>query len=74
MYEERIVEEVRELPPERQREVWDFAAFLRRRSGPPRRVSIEGALSHLNVQLTEEDFREVRREVWKNFPRDLVMS
>jgi hypothetical protein len=68
MYEKEIVEEVRELAPDQQKEVLDFRAFLHQRSKRPPRRSIEGALSHLNVRLTEGDFREVRREMWKNFP------
>ena len=44
MYEQNIIDEVRELRPDEQREVLDFAAFLRQRSAPRQRKSIRGAL------------------------------
>jgi hypothetical protein len=31
---------------------------------------LEGSLAHLNIRVTEEDIREVRREMWANFPRE----
>lgn len=71
MYEREIADEVRELSPEKQREVLDFAAFLKQRSPHSQRKSMLGALKHLNLDITEDDIREVRREAWKNFPRDL---
>jgi len=33
--------------------------------------SFEGLLENYNVQITEEDIAEARREMWGNFPRDV---
>ena len=70
--EQAIAERVKLLPPEKQLEVLDFAESLHQRSGNgkhPRR-SLEGALAHLGVSVTEEDIAEARREMWGNFPRE----
>ena len=71
MYEQEIIEEVRDLSPDNQKEVRDFAAFLRERSRSAPRRSIRGILAHRNIRLADEDFAEMRREASKNFPRDL---
>jgi len=69
---EEAVERMKRLAPERQREALDFLEFLEEKSGAKRpRRNLEGALSHLGATLREEDLEEVRREMWKNFPRDL---
>lgn len=72
MYEREIIGELRELDADNQREVLDFATFLRqqRKSKRPKR-SMMGTLEHLNIHVTEDDIREMRQESWKNFPRDL---
>jgi hypothetical protein len=33
-------------------------------------VSLEGIWTDLNVNVTEEDIAEVRKEMWANFPRE----
>jgi hypothetical protein len=71
--EEAILERVRELPPERQKEVLDFAEFLKSQRGFKRPLqSMRGLCADLGVSLSEEDIAEARREMWKNFPRDDV--
>ena len=69
--ERSILEKLRALPPEKQQEVLDFVEFLERKAAvkQPRR-SLIGALSDLNVHITEEDIAEARREMWGNFPRE----
>lgn len=71
--EETIVEKVRALPPERQQEVLDFVEFLQQRAtatGKRPLRSVKGLWSDLDVNITEEDIAEVRREMWRNFPRE----
>jgi hypothetical protein len=69
---EAIVEKTRDLPLDRQQEVLDFAEFLRAKSIPKRPLkSPEGLWADLDVHITREDIAELRREMWKNFPRDL---
>ena len=73
--EEAIVEKVRALPPERQQEVLDFVEFLEQRGKPKQPLkSAEGLWAHLGVDITEEDIAEVRREMWRNFPREFPLD
>jgi hypothetical protein len=36
--------------------------------------SLAGIWADLDIDLSEEDIREVRREMWKNFPRDFPLT
>jgi hypothetical protein len=69
--EEQVLEKLRDLPPEKQKEVLDFVGLLKEKNGPrlPRR-SLLGLWADLNIHLTEKDIAEARREMWGNFPRD----
>jgi hypothetical protein len=33
--------------------------------------SLRGLWKDLNIEITEEDIAEARREMWGNFPRDI---
>ncbi len=67
--EEALFDKVRNLSPERQREVLDFVEFLQQRSVPKKPgMSLYGIWSHLDVNA--EDIDEIRREMWASFPRD----
>lgn len=70
--EEQVLEKLRDLPPEKQKEVLDFVDALKEKNGSnkPRR-SLLGLWADLNVHITEEDIAEARREMWGNFPRDI---
>lgn len=67
--EQAIVENLRDLPPEKQQEVLDFVHLKTKTSLKVNRRSIKGLCADLGVHLTEEDFAEARREMWGNFPR-----
>ncbi len=70
--EEKVLEKLRELPPEKQKEVLDFVRSLEENNGSPRKLrSLEGLLEDLNVDFTEDDIAQARREMWGNFPRDI---
>ena len=72
--EQAIVEKLRVLPVEKQQEVLDFVEFLQHKSAPPRRRhSPIGLCADLNVDITEADIAEARREMWGNFPRDIEL-
>ncbi len=69
--EQAILENLRQLPPEKQQEVLDFAEFLRQKTTlkqPP--LSLKGLWADLEIDLGEEDIAEARREMWGNFPRE----
>jgi hypothetical protein len=68
--EEAVMEKLRNLPVDKQQEVLDFVEFLSTKKGQPRpRRSLKGLCADLNVQITEADIDEARREMWGNFPR-----
>ncbi len=70
--EQQVLEKLRDLPPERQKEVLDFVDFLKEKNGTknPRR-SLRGLWKNLNIEITEEDIAQARREMWGSFPRDV---
>ncbi len=72
--EEQVVEKLRALPPEKQKEVLDFVDFLKEKNGDPKKPlrSLRGLWADLNFHITEEDIAEARREMWGNFPRDIT--
>jgi hypothetical protein len=69
--EETVLENVKKLSAERKQEVLDFAEFLLQKDSPkkPRR-SLKGALAHLSIQITDEDIRESRREMWSGYMKE----
>lgn len=70
--EEKVVEKLRELPPEKQKEVLAFVDSLNDKPRTPKRLrSLEGLLEDFHIEITEEDIAEARREMWGNFPRDV---
>jgi len=70
--EEMVLEKLRRLPPEKQKEVLQFLESLKPEGGTKKPLrSLEGLLEDLNVDITEEDIAQARREMWGNFPRDI---
>jgi hypothetical protein len=69
--EQSVLENLRQLPPEKQQEVLDFASNLRLNNVPkqPRR-SLKGLCADLNIHIDEETIIEARREMWGSFPRE----
>lgn len=70
--EEQVLEKLRHLPPEKQKEVLDFVDFLKEKNGTAKpRQNLRGLWAGLNIQITEEDIAEARREMWGSFPREI---
>ena len=70
--EQQVLEKFRELPPEKQQEVLDFVDFLKQKNGSQKPLrSLRGLWKDFNIDITEEDIAEARREMWGNFPRDI---
>lgn len=70
--EEQVLEKLRELPPDKQKEVLEFVASLKEQNGAKKPLrSLRGLWADLNFHVTEEDIAEARREMWGNFPRDI---
>jgi hypothetical protein len=72
--EQQVLEKLRDLPPEKQKEVLNFVAQLKEQAGSkaPRR-SLLGLWADLNTNITKEDIAQARREMWGNFPRDIEL-
>ncbi len=69
--EETLLEKFKVLPTIRKQELLDFAEFLEHKeSKPQRRRSLKGIWSDLNVNITEEDIREARNEMWRGYTKD----
>ncbi len=71
--EQAVLEKLRTLPPEKQREVLDFVEFLGQKQTTakrPRRNWI-GSASDLSVDLIEEDIAEARREMWDDLKENI---
>jgi len=72
--EQQVLEQLRDLPPDKQKEVLDFVDFLQEKNSrkKPRR-SLLGLWADLNTHVTEEDIAQARREMWCNLPRDIKL-
>lgn len=69
--EEAVLIKLRVLPFDKQQETLDFVEFLAQKSLTKQpRQSSHGALAHLNISISKEEFDEARREAWANFPRE----
>lgn len=68
-----VIEKLRTLPPDKQQQVLDFAEFLQQKSIPKRpRRSSKGLGANLGINISEADIDEARREMWGNFPREII--
>lgn len=69
-----VIEKLKSLPPDKQQQVLDFVEFLQQKSTPKRpRRSLKGLWADLDIDITEADIEEVRREMWGNFPRENIL-
>jgi hypothetical protein len=72
--EEMVLEKLRGLPPEKQKEVLKFVESLKPGEGAKKPLrSLEGIWEDLDIDITKEDIAEARREMWGNFPRDIEL-
>ena len=67
-----VVEILEVLPPDKQEELLHFAESLQAQNVAKKpRKSLKGIWSDLDINLTEEDLTEARREMWGDFPKDI---
>ena len=69
--EEQVIERLRELSRDKQKEVLDFVESLKPANGRKPRRSLLGLWADLNLEITEEDIARARRQMWGSFPRDI---
>ncbi|MFN7947012.1 MAG: DUF2281 domain-containing protein [Blastocatellia bacterium] len=64
--DQSVIEILKDLPPDKQQEVLDFARSLQQQTaaGQSRR-SLKGALAYLNIHFTTADLAEARRGMWR---------
>jgi hypothetical protein len=71
--EQAVLEKLRQLPIDQQQELLKFAEFLYQKSTSKTPLrSIKGLCADLAVDITEEDITQARKEMWGNFPRNIV--
>ncbi|NET61702.1 MAG: DUF2281 domain-containing protein [Symploca sp. SIO2E6] len=71
--EEAVLEKLRQLPLAKQQELLDFAEFLYQKIMVKSSLSsVKGLCADLKVDITEEEIAEARKEMWGNFPRDIL--
>jgi hypothetical protein len=71
-FEEKLLGKVRELSPDKQREVLEFVESLKPRDADTKELrSLEGLWEDLDIRLGERDIKEACREMWGGFPRDV---
>ena len=72
--EQAVLDKLRELPPDKQQEILDFAEFLQQKNRPKKPLkSVKGMWANLEMEITEEDIAQARKEMWGNFPREDIL-
>jgi hypothetical protein len=72
--EQAVLDKLRELPPDKQQEILDFAEFLQQKNRPRKPLkSVKGLWANLDIEITEEDIAQARKEMWGNFPREDIL-
>jgi len=69
--EEILLEKFKGLAAVRRKELLDYAKTLEQKEAVKKpRVSLKGIWADLNVNITEEDIREARNEMWRGYTKD----
>ncbi len=69
--EEALLEQIKVLPPDLKKEVSHFVEFLQTKVQKENsRVSLEGIWADMEVNISDEDISEARKEMFGNFPRE----
>ena len=72
--ETQVLQELRQLPPDKQNQVLNFVQFLKQEQKPKSLKSVRGLCADLNFDLTEEDIAEARAEMWSNLGEEIPNS
>ena len=69
--EEKLIEKLHSLPPDKQKQVLEFVESLKDDKGSLRPLrSLRGLWADFPIEVTEQDIAEIRREMWRDFPRE----
>ena len=73
--EQAILEAVRALPADKQKQLLDHANRLRQDTPSKKPFkSVKGLWSDLGITLSAEEIEENQREMWESFPRGDCLS
>jgi len=69
--EEILLQKIKVLPPSLRQKAIEFIDSLQNEAATKqKRKSLKGALAHLNIKISDEDIREARNEMWRDYTRD----
>jgi hypothetical protein len=69
--EEVLLEKIKVLPPDLKQKAIEFVDSLQSEAQTKTpRVSLKGIWADMNVNVTEEDIREARNEMWRGYTKD----
>jgi hypothetical protein len=72
--EQTVIQKLRGLSTDKQRAVLEFVQFLEHKPVVPApRRRLKGLWADLKIDLSETDLAAARKEMWKNFPRDVEL-
>jgi hypothetical protein len=71
--QQELLERLSTLPPSDQQELLRVARSLSQRAGAPAKPwkSMMGAFAGKGIDVDEADIDAARREMWRDFPRDV---
>ena len=70
---EKITAKAAALSADQQQAALKYIESLEREAAkraPHQHESLMGVFAHMKLNVTAEDIEEVRREMWRNFPRE----
>lgn len=69
--EEVLLQKIKVLPPNLKQKAIEFVDSLQNEAAAkPKRKSLKGALAHLNIQISDQDIRQARNEMWRGYTKD----
>ncbi len=69
--EEVLLEKFKVLPPNLKQKAIDFVDSLQNEVvQKQKKKSLKGVLSHLNINVTGEDIRQARNEMWRGYTKN----
>ena len=69
--EQKVLSKLKALPLAKKQEVLDFTEDLERKNAAKKeRVSLKGLWRDLHIDISEEEIKAARKEMWKDFPRE----
>lgn len=69
--EEALLQKIKVLPPNLKRKAIEVVDSLQTEAAAkPKRKSLKGALAHLNIKISDEDFRRAGNEMWRGNTKD----